>query len=232
MFLWDSTIIIIIPAVILALVAQIMVKSAFSKWSKVPARSGYSGAQTAQFLLRAGTVSLGTRGAGLGAVAIQPASGFLSDHYNPANQTLNLSPEVYEGRSIAALAIAAHETGHAFQHATGYGALALRSILVPAATAGQLSWLLFIVGMFARIPIIQNVAIWIFAGATLFTFVTLPVEFNASSRAKALLQQSGLVAADEMRGVNAVLNAAALTYVAAALMAALNLLRMILLRRD
>jgi Zn-dependent membrane protease YugP len=232
MFLWDSTIIILIPAIILGIIAQARVSSAFKRWSQVPARSGYSGAQIAQYLLRQGTVQLGEKGAVLGTVGIRAANGFLSDHYNPANETLNLSPEVYEGRSIAALAIAAHETGHAYQHATGYAALALRSLLVPAAQAGQLCWLLFIIGLFARTPLLQNVAIWIFAGATLFTFATLPVEFNASSRAKVMLQQSGLVAAEEMPGVNAVLNAAALTYVAAALMAAMQLLRMILLRRD
>ena len=231
-FLWDSTMLIIIPAVILAAIAQMRVRSAFGKWSKVPARSGYTGAQAAQALLRQGVVQLGGQGVGLGAVAIQEGSGFLSDNYNPANHTLNLSPEVYEGNSIAALAVAAHETGHAFQHATGYGALALRSILVPCATAGQLSWILFIVGMFARAPFLQNIAIWIFAGATLFTFVTLPVEYNASSRAAVLLEQSGIIAVDEMPGVRSVLGAAALTYVAAALMAALQLLRMIMLRRD
>ena len=232
MFLWDSTIFIVIPAVILAIIAQARVQSAFNKWSKVAARSGYTGAQAAQYLLRQGTVQLGGRGQGLGAVAIQAGGGFLSDHYNPMNRTLSLSPEVHEGRSIAALAIAAHETGHAFQHATGYGALALRSVLVPAATAGQLSWLLFVVGLFARWAPLQNIAIWIFAGATLFTFVTLPVEYNASSRAAVMLEQSGLIAVDEMPGVRSVLGAAALTYVAAALMAALQLVRMILLRRD
>ena len=231
MFYYDSTFIILIPALILALIAQAKVQSAFKRWSQVPARSGYSGAQAAQYLLRAGTVSLGAQGAGLGAVAIQPSSGVLSDNYNPGNQTLNLSPEVYEGHSIASLAIAAHETGHAFQHATGYAALGLRAILVPAATAGHFAYILFILGMFVHVPIFRDVAIWLFAAATLFTFVTLPVEYNASARAKVMLQQSGLVAADEMPGVNAVLNAAALTYVAAALMAALNLLRMILLNR-
>jgi len=231
MFLWDSTIIIIIPAVVLALVAQARVQAAFKKWSQVAARSGYTGAQAAQRLLQQGASQFGPD-SGIASVGIKPGGGFLSDHYNPVTRTLSLSPEVYQGRSIAALAIAAHETGHAYQHAGGYGALALRSILVPAATAGQLSWLLFIVGMFAHLPVLQNVAIWVFAGAVLFTFVTLPVEYNASSRAAVMLEHSGLIAPDEMRGVKAVLGAAALTYVAAALMAALQLVRMLLLRRD
>jgi len=108
----------------------------------------------------------------------------------------------------------------------------LRSILVPAATAGQLSWLLFVIGLFVHLPVIQNIAIWIFAAATLFTFVTLPVEFNASSRALVMLRDSGILASDELPGARSVLNAAALTYVAAALMAALQLLRMIMLRRS
>jgi uncharacterized protein len=232
MHLWDSTMLIIIPAVVLAIIAQIRVQTAFKRWSQVPARSGYSGAQAAQALLKQGQVQLGGEGQGLGAVAIRHGIGHLSDHYNPADHTLNLSPEVYEGRSIAALAIAAHETGHAYQHATHYGALVLRGILVPAAVAGQLSWWLFLAGMLVRLPILQNVAIWIFAGATLFTFVTLPVEYNASGRAAAMLQESGIIAADEMPGVRSVLGAAALTYVAAALMAALQLVRMVLLRRD
>ena len=232
MFLWDSTMFIIIPAVILAFVAQMKVKAAFNKWSKVRARSGYTGAQTAAYLLKQGAARDPSAAATLSQVAIQSADGFLSDHYNPANRTLNLSPEVYQGDSIAALAIAAHETGHAFQHATAYGPLKIRSLLVPAAAASQLSWILFIVGMFARSAMLQNVAIYIFAGAVVFTLVTLPVEFNASARARAMLEQAGLVAPDEMAGVRSVLSAAALTYVAAALMAVLQLLRMIFLRRS
>ncbi len=232
MLIWDSTIIIVIPAVILAAIAQAMVSRAFNKWSRVAARSGYTGAQVAQLLLRQGAARFGDRGAALQQVNITAGQGFLSDHYNPLNRTLSLSPDVYHGNSIAALAVAAHETGHAFQHATGYGPLGLRSILVPAATAGQLSWILFIIGLFVHLPVIQNIAIWIFAGATLFTFVTLPVEFNASSRAMGMLQEAGVLATDELPGARSVLGAAALTYVAAALMAALQLLRMILLRRD
>ncbi len=232
MLIWDSTIIIVIPAVILAAIAQAMVSRAFNKWSRVAARSGYTGAEVAQLLLRHGAARFGDRGAGLSQVSITSGEGFLSDHYNPLNRTLSLSPDVYHGNSIAALAVAAHETGHAFQHATGYGPLGLRSILVPAATAGQLSWVLFIIGLFVHLPVIQNIAIWIFAGATLFTFVTLPVEFNASSRAMGMLQEAGVLATDELPGARSVLGAAALTYVAAALMAALQLLRMILLRRD
>jgi len=232
MLIWDSTIIIVIPAVILAAIAQIMVRAAFNKWSRVEARSGYTGAQVSQILLQQGAARQGSEGSGLMQVGIQPGEGLLSDHYNPLDRTLNLSPEVYSGSSIASLAVAAHETGHAFQHATSYGPMWLRSILVPAATAGQLSWLLFVIGLFVHLPVIQNIAIWIFAAATLFTFVTLPVEFNASSRALVMLRDSGILASDELPGARSVLNAAALTYVAAALMAALQLLRMIMLRRS
>ncbi len=222
--------VIIIPAVILALFAQWRVQSAFTRWSQVPARCGKTGAEVARLLLQRGAVQLGEQGAGLRSVGIQLGSGFLSDHYNPADRTLNLSPEVYESTSVAALAIAAHETGHAFQHATRYGPLGLRSVLVPAATAGQFCWILFIIGLFVRVPIVMDVAIWIFAAATLFMFVTLPVEYNASARAAVMLDQSGLVAPDELVGVRSVLGAAALTYVAAALMAALQLVRMLVLR--
>ena len=232
MLIWDSTIIIVIPAVILAAIAQIMVRAAFNKWSRVEARSGYTGAQVSQILLQQGAARLGSEGSGLMQVGIQPGEGLLSDHYNPLDRTLNLSPEVYSGSSIASLAVAAHETGHAFQHATGYGPMWLRSILVPAATAGQLSWLLFVIGLFVHLPVIQNIAIWIFAAATLFTFVTLPVEFNASKRALQMLEAGGYLNSDEVPQAKQVLDAAALTYVAATAVALTQLLRLILLRNS
>jgi len=232
MMLWDSTMILLIPAVILAIIAQIMVQSAFKKWSKIPARSGYTGAQTAAYLMKQGIARDPQTASVLGEINIVPNEGTLSDHYNPMNKTLALSPEVYQGNSVASLAIAAHETGHAFQHALSYGPLKIRAFLVPAATAGQLSWLIFVGGMLFSSPLLQNIAIYVFSAAVLFTLVTLPVEFNASARASKMLQETGLIAPDEVVGVRSVLNAAALTYVAAALMAIVQLLRMIILRRD
>jgi len=230
LFLWDSTFIILIPAVLLALYAQYRVSAAFGKYSKVPVRSGVSGAQAAQYILQYEAQIEPATAPIARAVGIERVGGNLTDHYDPRSNILRLSEPVYGGSSIAAVGVAAHEAGHAIQRATGYGPLALRAVLVPAATAQQLTWLLFILGLFAHLPVLQNVAIWIFSAAVAFTAITLPVEFNASARAVALLRSSGLVAEDEIGGVRAVLNAAALTYVAAALMAILQLLRMILLR--
>ena len=230
MLLWDGTLVILIPAVLLALYAQLRVSAAFGKYSKVAVRSGVSGAEAAQYILRyEAQVEPATAPVAL-AVGIEPVGGNLTDHYDPRKNILRLSEPVYGGRSLAAVGVAAHEAGHAIQRASGYAPLALRAVLVPAATAQQLTWVLFIIGLFAHLPILQNIAIWVFVGAVAFTAITLPVEFNASARAVALLRSSGLVAEDEIGGVRAVLNAAALTYVAAALMAVLQLLRMLMLR--
>jgi Zn-dependent membrane protease YugP len=205
------------PAFILMLVVQIYVNSAYKKWSQVPARSRMSGAEAAQRLIRAG---------GLYDVNVEGVSGRLSDHYDPRDKTLRLSQGVYEGRSVASVAIAAHELGHAMQDRDSYFPLRLRSALVPAVNIGSyLGWILIIIGIFLKMTGLAWLGVAVFAGGALFALATLPVELNASARAKRLLVESGIiVGVEEQRGVNKVLNAAALTYVAALITAVLQLL--------
>ena len=205
------------PAFILMLVVQIYVNSAYKKWSQVPARSRMSGAEAAQRLIRAG---------GLYDVNVEGVSGRLSDHYDPRDKTLRLSQGVYEGRSVASVAIAAHELGHAMQDRDSYFPLRLRSALVPAVNIGSyLGWILIIIGIFLKMTGLAWLGVAVFAGGALFALATLPVELNASARAKRLLVESGIiVGVEEQRGVNKVLNAAALTYVAALITAILQLL--------
>ncbi len=205
------------PAMLLALWAQMRVKSAYAKYSRVAASSGLSGAQAAAHVLDA---------AGVRGVSIEAVRGFLSDHYDPRTKTLCLSPGVYSGRSLAAVGIASHEAGHAIQHARRYAPLALRSYIVPAASFG--SWMAFpmiFLGFLMHSAGLVQAGIILFTALVLFQFVTLPVEFNASRRAKAALASSGIVSGrEEMAGVSAVLGAASWTYVAAAVSAALQLL--------
>jgi Zn-dependent membrane protease YugP len=157
-------------------------------------------------------------------VEIRPTQGFLSDHYDPRSRTLNLSPQVYQSPSLAAVGVACHEAGHALQHAKHYGPLALRSALVPAAQFGSNAFLpLLIIGMIFSMPFLVKFAVLVFALAVFFTLVTLPVEWDASSRAKALMVSSGIVTAAEQKSAGSVLNAAFLTYVAAAITALLQL---------
>ncbi len=221
--LWDWTWIILLPAVALGLYAQARVSAAFSKWSRVAARRGLTGAQAAEFLLRA---------AGIYDVRIEPTRGMLTDHYDPTRKVLRLSPEVYSRPTIAAIGVAAHEAGHAIQHAQHYPALALRNALVPLAGMSNLWILLFFIGFLFASPTLQNLGILLFGGTVLFMLFTLPVEFDASRRALRALDETGLLAADELQGAREVLNAAAMTYVAAALMAVLQLVRLMLLRRE
>jgi Zn-dependent membrane protease YugP len=205
------------PAFILMIVVQWYVKSAYSKWDKVPARSRLSGAQAAQRLIDAG---------GLYNVNIESVHGRLSDHYDPRKKVLRLSQGVYQGSSIAALAITAHELGHAMQDKDGYFPLRLRAAMVPAVNIGSyLGWILIIIGLVLNITGVAWLGVAVFSAGALFALATLPVELNASSRAKRLLVQSGIIVGeDEMRGVNNVLNAAAMTYVAALITAVLQLL--------
>lgn len=223
MFLWDWTLIILLPAVLLGIYAQIRVSSAFGKWSRVASRRGLSGADAARYLLQL---------AGIHDVRIEPSQGMLSDHYDPRGKVLRLSPEVYSQPSLAAIGVAAHEAGHAIQHATGYAALGFRNALVPLAATSNLWVLLFIIGLFFGSPMLQNVAILLFSATVLFMLVTLPVEFDASRRAIRLVAETGLLAPDEVPAAREVLGAAALTYVAAALMAILQLVRLLMLRRE
>ncbi|NTU58850.1 MAG: zinc metallopeptidase [Chlorobiaceae bacterium] len=207
------------PPLLLGLWAQFKVKSAFKKYSQVPTQSGITGAEAATRLLNRG---------GLSNVGVEMTSGMLSDHYDPRSKTLRLSEEVYSIPSIASVGVAAHEAGHALQDKTGYSPLSIRSAMVPVVSIGSsLGPIIFMIGLFMSGTLGSSLA-WVglllFAGTALFALVTLPVEFDASRRAKELLVSQGIVSQAEMQGVNAVLDAAALTYVAAAAQAIMQLL--------
>ena len=218
---WDPTMIIVLPAILLALYAQLRVQSTYARYSRVPVSTGLTGAAAAQEILRRN---------GLANVQIERIDGMLSDHYDPRTRTLSLSSDVYDGASVAAVGVAAHETGHAIQHAREYAPLALRSAMVPTVQFGSwLAWPIFLLGFLFHSGTMLQLGILIFSAAVVFTVVTLPVEFDASARALRALREEGLVTADELRGVRSVLTAAALTYVAAAATAILELVRMLLL---
>ena len=220
--IYHPSMLLLLPAVLLALYANIKVRSTFSRFSQVPAQSGITGAQAARVILEAG----GTQD-----VVIEPIAGSLSDRYDPRTKALRLSEPVYSRSSLAALGVAAHEAGHALQHASGYAPLAIRNAIVPTAAFGsQLAMPLFIVGFIFVIPVLINIGIILYAGAVFVTVLTLPVELNASRRAMAHLRDTGAITAAEMRPTRAVLSAAALTYVAAVAVALMQLLRLLLLR--
>lgn len=205
-----------LPALLLGLFAQFRVKSAVNRYSQVATARGVSGAQVARALLDA---------EGLHNVQVEETQGFLSDHYDPGSKVLRLSPDIYRGRTIAAAGIAAHEMGHALQDAQHYAPLALRSAMVPAVQVG--SWvgpLIFLGGMMMNFTSLAWLGLILFGATAVFALVTLPVEFDATRRAKHLLVQRGVLVGGEMDGVNAVLDAAALTYVAAAAQAVSTLL--------
>lgn len=205
------------PAFLLMALASWYVRSAYNKWSKVPASSRLTGAQAAQRLISSGA---------LYGVKIEGVSGNLSDHYDPRSKTLRLSQGVANNASVAAVAIAAHELGHALQDAEDYMPLRLRAALVPAVNVGSwLGWILILVGLFLNMINLAWLGVLVFSGGAIFALATLPVELNASARAKQLLVETGIIQSDqERRGVNNVLNAAALTYVAGLLTAVLQLL--------
>jgi len=218
MFFFDPTyLIFMLPAFILMMAVQMYVKSAYNKWSRVQTRSHMTGAQAAERLIQRG---------GLYDVTVQPVGGNLTDNYNPRTKVLNLSQGVYQGNSVAALAVAAHELGHAMQDKEGYFPLRLRAAMVPAVNIGSyLGWILIIIGVLLRMTGLAWVGVLVFATGALFALATLPVELNASARARRLLHDAGLIVGDdEMSGVSNVLNAAALTYVAALITAVLQLL--------
>ena len=229
-YYFDPTYILIIIAAIISLIAQWRVNSAFSKYSRVASMSGMTGAQAARMILQSN---------GINDVSVQRISGKLTDHYNPSTKVLNLSESVYGSTSVAAIGVAAHEGGHAIQHARGYFPLSLRTALVPVANIGsQLSWVFIIVGAILSFnQTLITIGIIMFSAAVLFQLVTLPVEFNASARALEQLESNGILYRDEVSQTRKVLSAAALTYVAAAATAILQLLRLIILfggrgRRD
>jgi Zn-dependent membrane protease YugP len=217
-----------LPALLLGFWAQLKVKSAFNKFSRIRTFTGLTGSEVARRILDSN---------GLQNVKIEQVNGFLSDHYDPISRTLRLSPNVYQSNSIAAAGIAAHESGHAIQHAEGYFPLQIRSTIVPAVQIG--SWLgpiIFMAGMFFLGTTVAWAGLILFAATAAFSIITLPVEFDASSRAKAILSTSGIMYNSEMDGVNRVLDAAALTYVAAAVQAVSTVLYYLFLlsgrRRD
>lgn len=219
--LWDPTYILIVIGVVLSVLASAKVRSAFSKYSHVRSACGLTGAQVAERILSY---------AGIRDVTIHRVSGNLTDHYNPKTKEVALSDSVYGNTSVAAIAVAAHECGHVIQHANSYAPLAIRSALVPVANFGSgVSWFLILAGILFSIHPLITVGILFFSAAVLFQIVTLPVEFNASRRALAILQDTGILGPTEGHSAKKVLRAAALTYVASAAAAILQLLRLIIL---
>lgn len=223
---YDPTYMLILIGVVLSLLASSRVKSTYAKYNRVRNHAGVTGAMAAQQILRQ---------AGIYDVRVEHVSGELTDHYDPKNKVLRLSDATYQSTSVAALGVAAHECGHAIQHDTGYAPLSIRSVLVPVANFGsQISWPLIVVGLFMNghmASALINVGILLFTCAVAFQIVTLPVEFNASSRALRILSASGLLYEEEVGQARKVLHAAALTYVASAASAILQLLRLLILTR-
>ena len=220
---YDSTYILVLIGLGLALGAQFMVKSAYSKYLRVPSQAGVPAARVAEAMLQQ---------AGAQDVLIKPIPGQLTDHFDPRSDTLGLSEGVFDSSSVAALAIAAHEAGHAVQKKENYALLALRGAMVPVVSIGSsLSFPIVIAGLALSLRPLIFVGIVLFAAAVLFSVVTLPVEFNASARALSMLTQGGHITAEEERGVRRVLNAAAMTYVASAIGAVLQLVRLLALSR-
>ncbi len=208
--------IMMIPVLILSAYSSFKVKSTFNKYSKVATRSGLTGADVAREILARN---------GLSAVNVTEARGFLSDHYDPTKKIVRLSPDVYRSSSVAAIGVAAHETGHAIQHKKAYAPLTIRNMMVPVATIGSnFAWIIIIGGFIFGALGLVKAGIVLFSVVVVFQLLTLPVEFNASSRAKELLGSYGIVSAAELTGVNKVLSAAAMTYVAAAASAVMTLL--------
>ena len=229
-YYFDPTYFLVLIGVVLCIWAQARVQSTYSKYSKVLSRTGMTGAQAAQRILQM---------SGIYDVRIEHIGGNLTDHYDPSNKVLRLSDTVYGSSSVAAIGVAAHECGHAVQHDKGYAPLQFRSALVPVANIGSKAGIpLIILGAFLGMnQTLIHIGIWVFALAVLFQVVTLPVEFNASGRALAMLGDYGMLDRDETAGCRKVLRAAALTYVAAAASAVLQLLRLVILfggdrRRD
>ena len=229
-FYWDPTYWLVVIGAVICLLASALVRSTFNKYSRYRSHSGMTGAQAAERILHS---------AGIYDVQIRRVSGSLTDHYNPANKTLNLSDSVFASSSVAAVGVAAHECGHAIQHQRHYVPLTLRSAIVPAANFGSaLAWPLILIGLLFSSQtgsFLITLGIVCFSFAVLFQLVTLPVEFNASARAVRILGETGILGQDELKYTRTVLGAAALTYVASAASAILQLLRLIILtggRRD
>lgn len=230
-YYWDPTYILVVIGAVICMIASARVKGTFNKYSQLRSMSGMNGAQVAQRVLQA---------EGIYDVQVRHVSGSLTDHYDPRTKTVNLSDPVYNATSVAALGVAAHECGHAIQHAKSYAPLSIRSALVPIANFGSmLAWPVILIGLLFNTRssgLIIDIGILLFSAAVLFQLVTLPVEFDASRRALVMLRTQGILADDELRYTRRVLKSAALTYVASAAAAILQLLRIILItngrRRD
>ena len=230
-YYWDPTYILVVIGAVICMIASARVKGTFNKYSQLRSMSGMNGAQVAQRVLQA---------AGIYDVQVRHVSGSLTDHYDPRTKTVNLSDPVYNATSVAALGVAAHECGHAIQHAKNYAPLSIRSALVPIANFGSmLAWPVILIGLFFNTRssgLTIDIGILLFSAAVLFQLVTLPVEFDASRRALVMLRTQGILADDELKYTRRVLKSAALTYVASAAAAILQLLRIILItngrRRD
>jgi uncharacterized protein len=216
MFFDPLYLLVMVPGLLLSLWASMRVKSTFHHYSQVASRSGLTGADAARELLRRQNIQ---------GVQVEPVDGFLSDHYDPSSRTLRLSPDVYNGRSLASLGVAAHEAGHAIQHAHDYKPLAFRSLVVrPAMIGSNIGMIVLGLGLAMQVSGMVWVGILLFSAFVVFTLITLPVEFNASSRAVTALVDTGIIGRDEAAGTKKVLDAAALTYVAAAISAVMQLL--------
>ena len=231
MFYFDTTYLwFMLPCIILSLICQVRVKSAFSKYGKVPNSRHLTGAQAAEYVLRQNGVT---------GVRIEHVAGNLTDHYDPRTNVIRLSDSVYNATSVAAVGVAAHEAGHAVQTAQGYVPNKIRSAVLPAARLGSgVSWILIAIGFLFAYRTANPVGMYclyggiiLFSASVLFTVVTLPVEFNASSRALKCIRETQLLSGEEYRGAKSVLQAAAMTYVASALTAIMQLLRLLLLAR-
>ncbi len=221
-FFGDMTFVLLIPVMILAFWTQSNVQSVYQKFKRVRHSSGMTGAQTAQYILRRN---------GINDVSVREVQGTLSDHYNPRTKEVCLSSDIYHGASISSVTIAAHEVGHAMQHANGYVPLNIRASILPVAQFGSgAAFPLFLIGFFFSLPFLMDLGIIFFAGAFLFQVVTLPVEFNASSRAVNQLSNGINMQNEETVYSRKVLRAAALTYVASTLVALVHLIRLIILR--
>ena len=220
-FYWDPTLILVIIGALISMWASGRVQSTFNRFSRVGSLSGMTGAETARRILDS---------QGLYDVQVRPVRGNLTDHYDPRTKTVNLSQSVYGSSSVAAVGVAAHECGHAVQHASQYAPLSIRTALVPVVNIGtNLSWPIILIGVLFGMSPFLHLGILLFSLGVLFQLVTLPVEFNASSRAVSLLDRLGILRGDEVDGAGKVLRAAALTYVAAAAGTILQLLRLIIL---
>lgn len=221
---YDPTFLLLIPALLFAMWAQFRVKNTFARYSEIAARRGVTADNVSRALLDK---------FGLQNVRIERVAGNLSDHYDPSGKVLRLSDPVFGSNSIASIGVAAHEVGHAIQDKDGYAFLRLRNSIIPVVNIGStLSMPLFFIGLIMKSTNLLNIGILLFCGVLVFHLVTLPVEFDASARALRLLSDTGLLSSDEIGGAKAVLNAAALTYVSTMVMAALQLLRLVLLRNS